>query len=134
MKCIRVSNPDDFDSQIDEATKSSDAVFVLFFGRESPATNESWCPDCVIADPIVRKAIGTVKNSILLEVPVDRSSDISSPTNIFRKRRDISLTRIPTLLRWTKSGPSSNRLVEDECKLEENIEKFATETTVNSYK
>ncbi|KAJ2741006.1 hypothetical protein GGI20_005485 [Coemansia sp. BCRC 34301] len=115
MKCLRVLEPASFDALVNGALKQSDAVYVLFFGREAPGTNKSWCSDCVIADPIVRDEIGKVDNSVLLEVPVDRSTDEDSPTNIFRKRSDIKLTRIPTLLRWSKAGPYSARLVEGEC-------------------
>ncbi|KAJ2412859.1 hypothetical protein H4218_005413 [Coemansia sp. IMI 209128] len=115
MRCIRVSDPDSFDGLVNGALKASSAVYVLFFGREAPGTNRSWCSDCVIADPLVREEIGKVENSILLEVPVDRSTDQDSATNTFRKRGDIRLTRIPTLLRWGKAGPSVIRLVEGEC-------------------
>ncbi|KAJ1653063.1 hypothetical protein GGF44_000751 [Coemansia sp. RSA 1694] len=115
MKCIRVSEPAAFDALVNGALKQSDAVYVLFFGREAPGTNKSWCSDCVIADPIVREEIGKVSNSILLEVPVDRSTEQDSATNVFRKRSDTKLTRIPTLLRWSKAGPHTARLVEDQC-------------------
>ncbi|KAJ2718425.1 hypothetical protein GGI07_005765 [Coemansia sp. Benny D115] len=123
MKCIRVNEPEKFDSLIAESLSQSDSVFVLFFGREVPSTGNSWCPDCVIADPKVRKAIGSVENSILLEVPVDRKTDTASKTNIFRERKDIKLGRIPTLLRWTSAGPAATRLVEDECN-EADISKY----------
>ncbi|KAJ1877167.1 hypothetical protein LPJ66_012161, partial [Kickxella alabastrina] len=101
MKCVRVVDPADFDNLVNAAVDESSAVFVLFFGRESPDTNLSWCPDCVIADPEVRRAVSSVENSILLEVPIDRKSDIQSPFNVFRDRADTKVERIPTLLRWT---------------------------------
>ncbi|KAJ1662183.1 hypothetical protein IW140_006121 [Coemansia sp. RSA 1813] len=128
MRCIRVNKPDEFDDIVTEAATQSNAVFVLFFGRETPETNESWCPDCVVADPFIRKAISTVENSILLEVPIDRSTATTSPTAVFRQREDIRLEKVPTLLRWTASGPSSIRLVEDECHTEEGIAEFAAKT------
>ncbi|KAJ2001787.1 hypothetical protein GGI04_002088 [Coemansia thaxteri] len=115
MKCIRVFEPASFDNLVSKALKESDAVFVLFYGREEASTGESWCSDCVIADPLVRKGLSKVDNCILLEVPVDRSLDQASATNIFRKRDDIQLARIPTLLRWSKEGPFATRLVEGEC-------------------
>ncbi|KAJ1944929.1 hypothetical protein FBU59_002459 [Linderina macrospora] len=123
MKCVRVLEPTEFDAKVNDALAQSESVFVLFFGREAPETNESWCPDCVIADPTVRKVVNTVPNSILLEVPVDRKTEVASPTNIFRTREDIKLGPIPTLLKWTKAGPG-NRLVEEECFEEANIAKF----------
>ncbi|KAJ1719417.1 hypothetical protein LPJ53_005825 [Coemansia erecta] len=115
MKCVRVGSPDRFDELVKKALSGSDAVFVLFFGREDPGTNLSWCSDCVVADPKVRRAIGAVDGSVLLEVPVDRKSDIGSPSNVYRTRKDTKVERVPTLLRWTPSGPSDTRLVEDEC-------------------
>ncbi|KAJ2754349.1 hypothetical protein H4R27_003376 [Coemansia aciculifera] len=127
MKCIRVSEPASFDALVNGALKQSDAVYVLFFGREAPGTNKSWCSDCVIADPLVREEIGKIENSILLEVPVDRSTDKDSATNTFRKRSDIKLTRIPTLLRWSKAGPAAVRLVEDECNRTE-IRRYIAQT------
>ncbi|KAJ1905560.1 hypothetical protein GGI01_002358 [Coemansia sp. RSA 376] len=131
MKCIRVSDPASFDALVTGALKQSDAVYVLFFGREAPGTNKSWCSDCVIADPLVREEIGRVENSVLLEVPVDRSTDKDSATNTFRKRSDIKLTRIPTLLRWSKAGPAAIRLVEDECNRTE-IRRYIAQTDENS--
>ncbi|KAI8323953.1 hypothetical protein GQ54DRAFT_285471 [Martensiomyces pterosporus] len=128
MKCVRVNDPSEFDAKVADALQKSNSVFVLFFGREVSETNESWCPDCVIADPTVRKVVNTVENSILLEVPVDRKSDVSSPANIFRTREDIRLGAIPTLLKWTAAGPGS-RLVEDECFEEENIVKFVNSSS-----
>ncbi|KAJ1825796.1 hypothetical protein LPJ56_002499 [Coemansia sp. RSA 2599] len=127
MKCIRVEHPDQFDDLANRAVSESSEVFVLFFGRESPGTNLSWCPDCVIADPKVRKAISAVPGSILLEVPVDRKSNIDSPSNIYRIREDTKVERIPTLVRWTEAGPSKTRLIEDECS-EEAVSKYAKET------
>lgn len=127
MKCVRVMEPKRFDEQVKDALGKSSAVFVLFFGREKPETGESWCPDCVIADPIVRKAVGTKSDSILLEVPVDRSTDQESETNLFRQREDVKLNKVPTLLRWTNNGPASTRLEEDECQ-EKNILEYISKT------
>ncbi|KAJ2796143.1 hypothetical protein H4R21_004830, partial [Coemansia helicoidea] len=104
MKCVRVTEPAEFDGLAARALAEARDVFVLFFGRELAATGESWCPDCVIADPAVRKAVGKVEGAVLLEVPVDPRSDAASPTAVFRKRADIRLDRVPTLLRWTPDG------------------------------
>ncbi|KAJ1642457.1 hypothetical protein LPJ64_005701 [Coemansia asiatica] len=128
MKCIRIEHPDQFDYLVNKATSESNEVFVLFFGREDPKTNLSWCPDCVIADPKVRKAITTVPDSMLLEVPVDRKSDTRSLSNVYRTRGDTNVERIPTLVRWTEAGPSKSRLIEDEC-TEEAVLRYVKETT-----
>ncbi|KAJ1840239.1 hypothetical protein LPJ70_004738, partial [Coemansia sp. RSA 2708] len=88
------------EKQAEQALKESDNVFVLFFGRET-IEGQSWCPDCVVADPKVRAGIAKVENAILLEVPVDRKSDTASDTQVFRQDESIRLERIPTLLRYT---------------------------------
>ncbi|KAJ2808042.1 hypothetical protein H4R20_001032 [Coemansia guatemalensis] len=130
MKCIRVIDPEKFDEIAGGALRASNAVFVLFFGREDPSSGVSWCPDCVIADPIVRSALANIENAILLEVPVDRASSGSSAassTDIFRQRKDIMLGRIPTLMRWSSNGPLEPRLVEGECQ-KHTIDAFVAKT------
>ena len=76
-------------------------MFVLFFGTEVPETSESWCPDCVIADPLIRKAISPIENAILLEAPVGaRNEWKGNTTHPYRVR--FGLSAIPTLFKWTK--------------------------------
>ncbi|KAI9482283.1 hypothetical protein LPJ78_002369 [Coemansia sp. RSA 989] len=128
MRCVRINDPEAFDKQIAAALDESSNVFVLFFGREN-AHGVSWCPDCVIADPKVRTAIGKIKDAILLEVPVDRKSDTTSATHIFRQRSDTRLEKVPTLLRWTSSGPSQDRLEENKCN-EQDIAIYVAETAL----
>jgi hypothetical protein len=56
-----------------------------------------------LADPLVRKWIGKVPNSVLLEAPVGSRSEWKlNSTHIYRVNPDISLKAIPTLIRWTK--------------------------------
>jgi len=115
MKAIRVPI-DEFDQTLKETVAQNDNVFVLFFGTEDPdKNNESWCPDCVIADPLVRKWVKKVPDSVLLEAPVGTRSEWKlNSTHIYRTNPDIALKAIPTLIRWTKNGPDG-RLVEEEC-------------------
>ncbi|KAI9492990.1 hypothetical protein BDB00DRAFT_825547 [Zychaea mexicana] len=116
MKAIRINTAATFDQTLQKTLQEHSPVFVLFFGNELPETSESWCPDCVIADPRVRKAVldhdASSKSSALLEVPVGLRDAWRSDTNHYRSR--FSLTAIPTLIHWTKSGPGE-RLVEVDC-------------------
>ena len=58
-----------------------------------------------LADPLVRKWVGKVPNSVLLEAPVGSRSEWKlNSTHIYRVNPDISLKAIPTLIRWTKVG------------------------------
>lgn len=99
MKAVRV-NVDNFDAEVKNAVETGNPVFVLFFGTEEPETSESWCPDCVIADPLIRKAILQVENSILLEAPVGgRSEWKGNTTHPYRVR--FGVPAIPTLYKWS---------------------------------
>ncbi|KAF1803123.1 hypothetical protein FB192DRAFT_1366530 [Mucor lusitanicus] len=112
MKSVRV-NIENFDQEVNKAVESGNPVFVLFFGTETPETSESWCPDCVIADPLVRKAIIPIENAILLEAPVGARNDWKGNTaHPYRVR--FNVPAIPTLFKWSEAGPGE-KLVEEEC-------------------
>lgn len=99
MKSVRVSI-ENFDIEVNKAVESGKPVFVLFFGTETPETSESWCPDCVIADPLIRKAVFQVPDSILLEAPVGaRNEWKGNTTHPYRVR--FQLPAIPTLYKWS---------------------------------
>ncbi|KAI9253821.1 hypothetical protein BDA99DRAFT_164254 [Phascolomyces articulosus] len=129
MKAIRTT-VESFDQTVQKIIQEHSPVFVLFFGNELPETSESWCPDCVIADPRVRKAVldHAPSNSALIEAPVGLRDEWRSSTNAYRSR--FSLTAIPTLFHWTKNGPGE-RLVEADCadasKLQAFVEKASAQ-------
>ncbi|KAG2192646.1 hypothetical protein INT46_001104 [Mucor plumbeus] len=121
MKSVRV-NIENFDAEINKAVETGNPVFVLFFGTETPETSESWCPDCVIADPLVRKAIIPVKDAILLEAPVGaRNEWKGNTTHPYRVR--FNVPAIPTLFKWSAAGPGE-KLVEEECADADKLAKF----------
>ncbi|KAI9140374.1 hypothetical protein BKA69DRAFT_1012695, partial [Paraphysoderma sedebokerense] len=118
MKAIRVLTPSQFESTIQSVMASTPGrVFVLFFGNENPETHQSWCPDCVIADPKIRKALlqAQDKDSLtLIECLVGERAVWRSPDNYYRTHPLIKLSAIPTLCKWSKAGPQG-KLVEDDC-------------------
>ncbi|KAK4510545.1 uncharacterized protein ATC70_004976 [Mucor velutinosus] len=121
MKSVRV-NIENFDQEVSKAVETGNPVFVLFFGTETPETSESWCPDCVIADPLVRKAIIPVQNAILLEAPVGaRNEWKGNTTHPYRVR--FNVPAIPTLFKWSAAGPGE-KLVEEECADVNKLAKF----------
>ena len=101
MKAVRTT-VEAFDQTVQKVLEEHSPVFVLFFGNELPETSESWCPDCVIADPRIRKAVldHAPSTSALIEAPVGLRDEWRSSTNVYRSR--YSLTAIPTLFQWTK--------------------------------
>ncbi|KAI9277791.1 hypothetical protein BY458DRAFT_85564 [Sporodiniella umbellata] len=121
MKSSRISI-ENFDAEVKSAVETGKPVFVLFFGTEAVETSESWCPDCVIADPLVRKALIPVKDALLLEAPVGLRNDWKgNATHPYRTQFGVSA--IPTLFKWTTAGPG-DRLVEEDCADIEKLEKF----------
>eukprot|EP00004_Rigifila_ramosa_P016203 TRINITY_DN3823_c0_g1_i2.p2 TRINITY_DN3823_c0_g1~~TRINITY_DN3823_c0_g1_i2.p2 ORF type:complete len:139 (+),score=27.39 TRINITY_DN3823_c0_g1_i2:523-939(+) len=115
MKVIRAEKTSDFETRLKEAlSEEGAAVFAVFFGSEQD-TGESWCPDCVIADPLIRAVVREVPNSILLECPVgDRADYKNKPEHPYRTHPGIRLTSVPTLIRWTAEGPQE-RVVDPDC-------------------
>jgi hypothetical protein len=119
MRILRLPDPAAFQAFADtHAAAPGDAlVFLLFFGSETPETGESWCPDCVMADPVIRGTLATITRHevLLVECPVGLRADYKgNPTHPYRTDPRVALQRIPTLIRW--SGVRElGRLVEGEC-------------------
>ncbi|CAO3689910.1 unnamed protein product [Rhizopus stolonifer] len=99
MKAVRV-NIENFDVEVNKAVETGQPVYVLFFGTETAETSESWCPDCVIANPLIRKTLIPVKDAILLEAPVGLRNEWKGNTKHPYRTR-FNLPAIPTLYKWT---------------------------------
>ncbi|KAI8619144.1 hypothetical protein BC830DRAFT_1105507 [Chytriomyces sp. MP71] len=115
MKVRRVASPSDFDSTLSSTLSAAQGrVFVVLFGTEVEATGESWCPDCVVSDPLIRKAILAVPDSTLLEVPVGDRATYRDPANFYRNHAELRVTSVPTLYEFGKEGKVIKKLVERE--------------------
>ncbi|KAI8086439.1 uncharacterized protein BX664DRAFT_335803 [Halteromyces radiatus] len=112
VQFIRVTT-EDFDHQVEKTLQDEkNKVFVLFFGTELDTTNESWCPDCVVADPLIRKSLLNVPNAVLIEAPVGLRDEWKGNT-AHPYRVKFNVPAIPTLFKWSKAGPGA-KLVEEE--------------------
>lgn len=99
---IRVT-VDDFEPTVAQKL-ATHKVFVLFFGSEEAATGQSWCPDCVIADPLIRRAILQVPDAVLIEAPVGlRDAWKGNPSHPYRVKYNVPA--LPTLYQWSKVSP-----------------------------
>lgn len=38
-------------------SKTAERVFILFTGSKIKETGQSWCPDCVVAEPVIEKVL-----------------------------------------------------------------------------
>eukprot|EP00030_Apusomonadida_sp_AF-17_P008113 a846922_27.p1 GENE.a846922_27~~a846922_27.p1 ORF type:complete len:160 (+),score=55.38 a846922_27:71-481(+) len=103
-------------------------TFCIFFGSEDPGTGESWCSDCVVADPLIRSSIRKLAPSAtLFECPVgDRAAYKGMADHAYRVHAQIKLQAVPQFMCWTARGPIGGALVEEECHTAENVEGFIT--------
>lgn len=58
MKQITVNSSSELDQIVADANSKN--VILLFTGTKNSDTGKSWCPDCVVADPVIESV---VKNS-----------------------------------------------------------------------
>lgn len=84
-----------------EDLKATTPIYVLYTGTKLPDTGESWCPDCVEAEPFIEKGFEAApENTLLVIVEVgDRPfwKDHNCP---FRTNPVTKLKVLPTLARW----------------------------------
>ncbi|KNC52593.1 thioredoxin fold domain-containing protein [Thecamonas trahens ATCC 50062] len=131
MPIKRITDPTDFDATLAAhfEGESTGPTYVVFIGSDDPGTGESWCSDCVIADPLIRQGVRAVPGAVLIECPVgDRAVYKNNPDHPYRVHPQIALTAIPTLIAWTADGPGA-RLVEEECASEEAIAELVASIT-----
>lgn len=96
-------------------------VFAYFSGSKNEA-GESWCPDCVKAEPVVRKQMKNLpEGSVFIYCQVGERPYWKDPSNEFRK--NLKLTGVPTLL---KCG-TPRKLVEEDCMKEDLVEMLFAE-------
>ncbi|CAG8565077.1 10269_t:CDS:2 [Acaulospora morrowiae] len=131
VRFVRIPTYEQFDKMIDKTVKENGKnIYVLLFGTEDPSTGSSWCPDCVIADPLIRRHFSNEAHpeSVLVEVPVGtRSQYKGRPDNPYRTHPRIQLKAIPTLIKWSANGSDDKSLVEDECSRDDMLKKFFSE-------
>ena len=76
-------------------------------------SGESWCPDCVVARPVVEGAIDSSGRDdlVYLYVGVGQREFWKDPKCVFRTDQRTKLTSVPTLVKWG----TQQRLVEEQC-------------------
>jgi len=97
-----------------EELKGVERVLVLFSGGKSPATGKSWCPDCVVAEPVVDAVVGPATGWHYVYCSVGGRDFWKDRACVFRTDRRTQLKSIPTLLKLDDNVPNT-RLVEAQC-------------------
>nr|CAH0104461.1 unnamed protein product [Daphnia galeata] len=95
----------------DIASKKSEDIFILFSGSKD-TTGQSWCPDCVEAEPVIEKALESApEDAVFVYVGVGDKSFWKDSNCVFRTDSKTKLTCIPTLLKWG----TNKRLLDNQC-------------------
>jgi hypothetical protein len=125
MPIQRCSTPEETATAVANLRSSRTTGLFLFFGSEDPVSGESWCPDCVTADPVLRAAVTRLRPELTLyECPVGvRSQWKNRPEHPYRQDPTARLARIPTLL-MVVDGCERGRLVEADCAKPELVAAF----------
>lgn len=75
----------------------------VYFSGAKNADGNSWCGDCVVAQPGVFAALERVKEPAhFVFVDVGERPYWKDPKNVFRTDKSTHLSVIPTLLRWNQ--------------------------------
>ena len=95
-------------------------IFILFTSGLDNKTNKKWCPDCVDADPIIKKNLNLLNQTDLLIIcSVGERIFWKNKNNIFRTDKRFELESIPTLLQYK----TKKKLIEGQC-CKENLVKM----------
>ncbi|MBA2482252.1 MAG: DUF953 domain-containing protein [Planctomycetes bacterium] len=125
MAIVRCPAPPDAQAALAGVLERQGSALFLFFGSEDPATGQSWCPDCVTADPVLRRACNDLSpGTPVFECPVGpRSEWKNRPEHPYRVHPAFHVERIPTLI-LLERGCETGRLVEGDCSSPERVRAF----------
>ncbi|MCL4131217.1 UNVERIFIED_CONTAM: hypothetical protein GTU68_053937 [Idotea baltica] len=102
-----------FVEKIESLKSSGKTTFVLFSGSKDATSGKSWCPDCVVASPVINAGLDKIasKDSNYLYVSVGPRSFWKDSNNPFRTDSRTKLKSVPTLMKYG----SPQRLEEGQC-------------------
>ncbi len=125
MGIIRCASPGELEPILQQLARERGSALFVFFGSEDPQTGQSWCPDCVTADPVLRRSCRDLRPDLVLyECPVGiRSEWKNRPEHPYRVHPALRLQRIPTLI-FLHDGCERGRLVEGDCAKPESVKAF----------
>lgn len=99
-------------ADIEAGNEAKLPIFLLVLGDRDYCSLQSWCPDCVVADPIIHAALKTLpEGAILVEAPVKRATYKGNPNHPYRLHDQLKMKAIPTMFRW-RGGQTHGALVE----------------------
>ncbi len=125
MPFVRCPSPDDAATAWEQVARARTTAAFLVFGAEQPDTGASWCPDCVVADPVLRAGIARQRPELTVyECPVASRADWKgNADHPYRRHPGLRIARIPSLV-LVVDGVERGRLVEADCARPEAVAAF----------
>lgn len=123
VKVSELNSWSEYSAAVERSRKQSPSkIIAYFYGNEDPTTKKSWCPDCVLAAPVVKDGLkGASVDVEILKVAVGEREVWKSPSNIFRLK--LKLSCIPTLLKLVE-GKEVGRLEDMDCASPDKVSEF----------
>ncbi|KAF0972675.1 hypothetical protein FDP41_008924 [Naegleria fowleri] len=117
---VIVETPAQFDSTMQSVVNNhpGSLVFVYITGKKDTTTGKSWCPDCVVSEPIVtedflpevdRECKKKGLKTILVKALVERSEYKGNPQYPYRTHPDLRVKSIPTFILWNAKDDEKAR-------------------------
>ena len=94
MVVIEIESPDAFDAIFN----SYNGVVLVLFRASNNESGQSWCPDCVAADPYISTAIENHRDTVFLLCSV--GPEESYPDHPYRTMPNAKIICVPTLIRY----------------------------------
>lgn len=131
MAIKRCATPEELETVWKTLSAEQGSALFAFFGSEDPGTGESWCKDCVTADPIMRALCTQLRPELTLyECPVgERSEWKDQADHPYRVHPQWHLERIPTLI-LIEQGCERGRLGEADCQDPDLVKAFLSTAAV----
>eukprot|EP00794_Sanderia_malayensis_P014037 gene14037-15496_t len=107
-----------------QKNKNASNIYILCSGEKNEF-GQSWCPDCVRAEPVIEECLKKVEdsNAVFILCNVGGRAVWKDPNNEFRTLDKFKLKGIPTLLKYN----TAQRLGPDDCGNKDLVEMFFEE-------
>lgn len=112
---------DKFDEAFKKMANTNEKFIVIFTGSNKEGTNESWCPDCVVANPTIKKLIDAGTRPVLhgIVTPKEWLGNASHPY-----RTNYQAAGVPTVILY--KGNTALHRVDD-------LKDFSNEQTMSRF-
>ena len=74
MQLLTATSTTELESLVTKHKEDKKSVIVLFTGTKRAEDGKSWCPDCVVAEPVIESVVEQLKDNnsdlVFITVPV----------------------------------------------------------------